>query len=62
MLFLMNWQPPPLAAVTIAVAHAAVLLDIAIRRDLPWWRRLVTGVIRGGGTRRSLDPASPAIQ
>jgi subtilisin family serine protease len=45
MLFLMNWLPPPLAAGTIAVAHAAVLLDIAIRRDLPWWQRLVTGVI-----------------
>jgi hypothetical protein len=43
MLFLMNWLPLPLAAVTIAVAHAAVLLDIAIRRDLPWWRCLVTG-------------------
>ena len=47
MLFLMNWLPAPLAAVTIAVAHAAVLLDIAIRRDLPWWRRLVTGVMVG---------------
>ena len=47
MLFLMSWLPPPLAAVTIAVAHAAVLLDIAIRRDLPWWRRLVTGVMVG---------------
>ena len=47
MLFLMNWLPPPLAAVTIAVAHAAVLLDIAIRPDLPWWRRLVTGVMVG---------------
>jgi serine protease len=45
MFLLMTRVPPALAAVTIALAHLAVLFDIAIRRDLPWWRRLVTAVI-----------------
>ena len=45
MFLLMTRVPPALAAVTIALAHLAVLFDIAIRRDLPWWRRLVTALI-----------------
>ena len=47
MFLMMTRVPPALAAVTIALAHLAVLFDIAIRRDLPWWRRLVTAVIVG---------------
>ena len=35
MFLLMTRVPPALAAVTIALAHLAVLFDIAIRRDLP---------------------------
>jgi serine protease len=45
MFLMMTRLPPAFAAVTIALAHLAVLVDIAIRRDLPWGRRLVTGVI-----------------
>jgi hypothetical protein len=47
MFLMMTRVPPALAAVTIALAHLAVLFDIAIRRDLPWWRRVVTAVIVG---------------
>ena len=47
MLLMMTRLPPVLTAVMIALAYLAVLLDIAIRRDLPLWRRLVTGVIVG---------------
>ena len=47
MFLMMTRVPPALAAVTIALAHLAVLFDIAIRRDLPWWRRLGTAVIVG---------------
>ena len=47
MFLMMTRLPPAFAAVTIALAHLAVLVDIAIRRDLPWARRLVTGVIVG---------------
>ena len=45
MFLMMTRVPPALAAVTIALAHLAVLFDIAIRRDLPWWRRLGSAVI-----------------
>ena len=47
MFLMMTRVPPALVAVTIVLAHLAVLFDIAIRRDLPWWRRLVTAVIVG---------------
>ena len=47
MFLMMTRVPPALVAVTIALAHLAVLFDIAIRRDLPWWRRLGTAVIVG---------------
>jgi subtilisin family serine protease len=42
MFLMMTRVPPALAAITIALAHLAVLFDIAIRRDLPWWRRITT--------------------
>ena len=45
MFLMMTRLPPALAATAILLAHLAVLLDIVLRRDLAWWRRLVTAVI-----------------
>jgi serine protease len=47
MLLIFSGLPPALASVMLVLAHLAVLLDIAVRRDLPWWRRLVIGVFIG---------------
>jgi subtilisin family serine protease len=47
MLLILNWLPPAQATVRITLAHLAVLVDIAIRRDLPWWRRIATGLVIG---------------
>jgi serine protease len=45
--FLIHHLPPTVPGVALVLAHLAVLVDIALRRDLPWWRRIVEGVVVG---------------
>ncbi len=47
MFLLLTRLPPRVAGIAIVLAHLAVLVDVATRRDLPWWRRLVTAVVVG---------------
>lgn len=47
MFVLIHHLPPTALGLALLLAHLAVLVDIAMRRDLPWWRRIVEGVVVG---------------
>jgi subtilisin family serine protease len=44
---LVSRLPPTVAGIGLLLAHLAVFVDIALRRDLSWWRRIVDGVLVG---------------